>query len=611
MSATSKPDGSTWGRDFYVLLALSAALTLLLAYSVASEYGASWRRIQSEYAALVSEQGGVAPAGWRIEQKTVIVNNRLLLDRCETCHQGIQNPNAVDFPQPLSTHPPLLDASGEPIEGHDLGTLGCVSCHGGNGRGLTVEDAHGLHSHWLQPLRVGKWIQASCYQCHDTNVSDLAGAEDLARGRRLFQEMACWACHTIDGVSEGKVGPLLTAVGDRLSPDRIRTSIVDPKDAGRQPDSAMPRFDLTDDDVDGLTIFLAGQRRLRIVDQKLPATIARLDVAIDASATEAERGEALFAVRGCGGCHSLRTGPDALFGGRKCPELTYAGRMRGKDYIEKHLVDPKRDVADSIMPPFDFLPEAERGAIVAYLMSSSYVPAAEEGLSPEQVAARQFGALCASCHGETGNGLGPIAAALDPKPKNFQKKGFVAAYADRFAGRILGGVPGTAMPPWEKILSPDDVTALVDLIKRDFARLGDADYAREERDAPPPVEPDRAFDAYLRGGKVFATYCAGCHGRLGTGKGANAYDFLELGRKSPDGESQGEMLPRNLRNQSYHDPTGVLQRRRIYNSIRLGVPGTAMPAWDRGLSEEQIGDVLEFVLEINNREFQERAKEAK
>ena len=68
MSATSKPDGSTWGRDFYVLLALSAALTLLLAYSVASEYGASWRRIQSEYAALVSEQGGVAPAGWRIEQ---------------------------------------------------------------------------------------------------------------------------------------------------------------------------------------------------------------------------------------------------------------------------------------------------------------------------------------------------------------------------------------------------------------------------------------------------------------------------------------------------------------------------------------------------------------
>ena len=611
MSATSKPDGSTWGRDFYALLALSATLTLLLAYSVLSEYGASWRQFQRQYATLVSERGGVAMAGRRIEQKTVIVNNRLLLDRCETCHQGIHNPNAADFPQPLSTHPPMLGASGQPIEGHDLGALGCVSCHAGNGRGLTVQDAHGMQPHWLQPLRVGKSIQASCYQCHDTNAADLAGAEDLARGRALFQEIACWACHTIDGVSRGKVGPLLTAVGDRLSPDRIRNSIVDPTDAGRQPDSAMPRFDLSGDDVDGLTIFLAGQRRLRIVDQKLPATIARRDIAVDASATEVEQGKALFAVRGCGGCHSLRSGPQSLIGQRQCPELTYAGRMRGQDYIHQHLVDPKRDVADSIMPPFDFLPDAERLAIVAYLMNSSYVPDTEKGLGPARLAATRFGILCASCHGATGNGLGPIAAALDPKPKNFQKKGFVAAYADRFADRILGGVPGTAMPPWEKILSPPDVEAIVDLIQSDFARLGDLDYVRQEQDAPAALQPAQAFDAYLRGRDVFATYCAGCHGRLGTGKGTNAYELLELGRKSPDGVLQGEVLPRNLRNPSYYGDTGVLQRHRIYNSIRLGVPGTAMPPWDRGLSEEQIRDLVEFVLGINNRDFQERAKEAK
>ena len=418
------------------------------------------------------------------------------------------------------------------------------------------------------------------------------------------------ATSKIDGSTWGRAFYVLLALSAALTLLLVY-SVVDPKDGGRQPDSAMPRFDLTGDDVDGLTIFLAGQRRLRIVDQKLPATIARRDIAVDASATKPERGKALFAVRGCGGCHSLRTGPDSLLGQRQCPELTYAGRMRGKDYIGQHLLDPKKDVADSIMPPFDFLPDTERGAIVAYLMTSPYVPAVEEELGPEQVAAIRFGTLCASCHGETGNGLGPIAAALDPKPKNFQKKGFVAAYADRFADRILGGVPGTAMPPWEKILSPEDVEAIVDLIESDFARLGDADYAREERDAPAVVEPAKAFDAYLRGREVFATYCAGCHGRLGTGKGANAYDLLELGRKSPDGDFQGEMLPRNLRNLGYYGETGVLERRRIYNSIRLGVPGTAMPPWDRGLSQEQIRDVVEFVLEINNREFQQRAKEAK
>ncbi|MFH1268538.1 MAG: c-type cytochrome [Planctomycetota bacterium] len=595
-----------------VLLALSVVLTLLLLYSVVEEYGARWRRIQREYAGLIREQGGTPPKGGRIEQKIVAVNNRLLLDRCETCHQGIHNPNAAGFDQPLTTHPPMVDEAGEPIEGHDLKKLGCVSCHAGNGRGLAVEDAHGQHEHWLQPLRIGKWIQASCYQCHDTSAVDLAGAPDLAMGRRLFQEKACWACHTIEGASQGKVGPLLTAVGDRLSPDQIRRSIVDPTNGGRQPDSAMPRFDLSDDQVEGLTIFLAGQRRLRIIDQKIPTAIGRLATGVDPSAPEAEQGEALFAVRGCAGCHAVRTGPQSVLGARKCPELTYAGRMRGADYLKKHLESPKDDVADSIMPPFDFLPAAEREAVVAYLMTLSFEPAAAEGVDARGRARGQYRLLCASCHGETGNGLGPVAEAMDPKPKNFQKKGFVAAYASRFAERILSGVPGTAMPPWKEILSREEAEALVELIQRDFAKLGEgAQYVRESKPAPPPAAEPEVFEAYLRGREIFLVYCAGCHGRLGTGKGSNAYDLLGLGREGPGGDVQGEMLPRNLRNPKYYEGAGVLDRQRIYDSIRLGVPGTAMPPWDHGLSEAQVEDVMEFVLRANDASFQRRAKERK
>lgn len=411
-------------------------------------------------------------------------------------------------------------------------------------------------------------------------------------------------------MSEGKVGPLLTAVGDRLSPDQIKESIVDPKSDGHQPDSAMPRFDLTDDEVDGLMIFLTSQRRSRIVDQKLPDTIGRYEIDADASASEIARGEAFFSMRGCSGCHAVRTGPDTLAGGLGCPELTYAGRMRGAEYINRHIVNPKRDVADSVMPLFDFLPDEERDAIVAYLMSLSFTPDADEGLSLDQRAKNLYETLCASCHGNTGSGLGPTAEILDPKPKNFQKRGFVAAYADRFADRILNGVPGTPMPPWQKILSQEEAEAITRFIKTDLAKVSeDAPYVREETEPPPPAAETEAFQAYLHGGEVFEVYCAGCHGRLGTGKGANAYDLLALARRGPGGHVQGEMLPRNLRNPKYYDSSGVLQRKRVYNSIRLGVPGTGMPAWERLLPEEQIKDVTEFVMQINNREFEQRAKE--
>jgi len=392
-------------REFLVLLSLAVILIGLLFYSVAAEYRAPWREYQRQYAELIRQQGGTPPEELRIEQRILTFNNRELLDRCETCHQGIHNPNATEFPQPFTTHPPMLDADGKVIEGHDLKRLGCVSCHSGNGRGLTREDAHGKGKHWLQPLWEGKEIQASCYQCHDTNAVDLAGAEDLAMGRRLFQEQACWACHTIEGVAEGKVGPLLTAVGDRLLPERIKTAIIDPTDEGRQPDSAMPRFELTDDEVEGLKIFLAGQRRQRIVDQRLPDEIAMYAATVDASASAAERGEALFAIRGCAGCHSVRTSAEELVGGVKCPELTYAGRMRGEAYVAGHLLTPKDDVADSIMPPFDFLADEERNAIAAYLMDASFTPEVAEGSNSHDAAAVHYELLCASCHGPSGNGL--------------------------------------------------------------------------------------------------------------------------------------------------------------------------------------------------------------
>lgn len=53
--------------------------------------------------------------------------------------------------------------------------------------------------------------------------------DPVVRGRALFTQTAgCAACHTVDGVSTGQVGPNLTNIYAEKEPDYIRESILDP-----------------------------------------------------------------------------------------------------------------------------------------------------------------------------------------------------------------------------------------------------------------------------------------------------------------------------------------------------------------------------------------------
>lgn len=67
-----------------------------------------------------------------------------------------------------------------------------------------------------------------------------------------------------------------------------------------------------------------------------------------------------------------------------------------------------------------------------------------------------FAVNCASCHGTSGKGDGPAAAALNPKPRDFtagywRYGGGVA----RIVQTITEGSPGTAMPPFPGIPVPE------------------------------------------------------------------------------------------------------------------------------------------------------------
>lgn len=97
-------------------------------------------------------------------------------------------------------------------------------------------------------------------------------ADPAARGRALFNQQGCAACHTIQGVSSGQVGPDLTniatvagtRVGDMEAEAYIRQSILEPNAhmvEGFDPDVMPQDFGdkLSDEQLNDLVTFLLEQ----------------------------------------------------------------------------------------------------------------------------------------------------------------------------------------------------------------------------------------------------------------------------------------------------------------------------------------------------------------
>jgi len=87
------------------------------------------------------------------------------------------------------------------------------------------------------------------------------------------------------------------------------------------------------------------------------------------------------------------------------------------------------------------------------------VPAATE----EQLASGKetFSKLCVACHGESGKGDGPAAAALEQKPADFTDPEHSKVYSDMGRMQIIRkGVAGTPMTAWGSVLSEQEIQAV-------------------------------------------------------------------------------------------------------------------------------------------------------
>lgn len=322
------------------------------------------------------------------------------VDRCTTCHLGIDQTAYEEWQQPFTTHPDLdlFLASNSP---HPIDQFGCTICH--SGRDLATDFSRAGHSpknaeqredwerrlgwelpeHFDTPMLPLDRTEASCLKCH-TGAGDVPGAEALNEGRDLIRMYGCFGCHNIPGYEDvRKVGPDLTTVGSKLTRDYMLRWLREPRSA--KSEAKMPQFWFNSNnsgpqfEARNNTEIVAITEFLRSKSQPNPLPVAaRTNGDID-------RGQAIVETTGCLGCHAVGPIPDD-------PDRTQHRRRFGfnlegegskvsLEWLYNWVLDPHAVWADTNMPSLRLSP-AEAADVAAYLASLTN-PEFEAQLPPE------------------------------------------------------------------------------------------------------------------------------------------------------------------------------------------------------------------------------------
>ena len=199
---------------------------------------------------------------------------------------------------------------------------------------------------------------------------------------------------------------------------------------------------------------------------------------------------------------------------------------------------------------------------------------------------------CSGCHGERGDGGGPAADFVDPRPRDFTKRVFKLrttpsgqppATAD-LLHTIERGIPGTAMPPFA-FLSSDERRQIAAYV----LRLADLlDEPEPNPVADPGAAPTTTPDTIAHGKQMYQDAgCASCHGDLGKGDGPSAAEL-----KDTDGR------PIQARDFTVGVFRGGGDPRDLYYRIATGMDGTPMPAYGEVLEKADLWAVVGYIASL-------------
>lgn len=202
-------------RHWFILL--NIGLVASLAAAVFVDYDKDWRDYQKAYyrksvQELEGKLGSAGPderkkleaeiASWKrrpLEIRQIIVNDLHRIDRCVTCHVGMDEFTNPTLANPFTVHPfkahPDVSTL---VKKHPFQKFGCTSCHDGQGLATDVEAAHGNVHFWETQVQKQPFIQGACAKCH-AGFEEMKELQTAALGAQLFRRQGCIGCHAVNG----------------------------------------------------------------------------------------------------------------------------------------------------------------------------------------------------------------------------------------------------------------------------------------------------------------------------------------------------------------------------------------------------------------------------
>jgi mono/diheme cytochrome c family protein len=316
-------------KDFFQKIFPFLGLLVLLLFigQLWKNHDRPYLKYQKEFKNLLIQKSGNdrKPVDFQlgVRQRWIPALNRI--DRCESCHLGVDDPRFHDAPQPYKTHPYA--------DRHPFEKFGCTVCHSGQGMATPLADAHGPVENWYQAIYHEDFMENSCSLCHGEFVHDQAPV--FAKGRLTFNEDGCRGCHVVRGEERIRVGKPLYDMAYRVKPDWLYRWLRNPKAYFLR--SKMPNFRLSEQEAADMAGFLLKGANVERHELK----------------GSPERGKTLFLNSRCVSCHSVEGK-----GGDVAPEVSKISSKLYPEIIFIIIKSPPHEIwFRSRMPIFGFSDE--------------------------------------------------------------------------------------------------------------------------------------------------------------------------------------------------------------------------------------------------------------